>query len=268
MKKLMVCLVGLAVFFAVIKVAAYNVWAGPGVEIVTPEDEPVITGAQNFTLFLGQQVNYSQNISAVSYSGATIEVQVDASGIDINTPGQYPLVYMATDEAGQTTTARVQVKVLAKTEDDVYSMVDGILTEILTPGAGARQIAQRIHKYVSGQIRYVPTAAKICVSGSAYAGLTYGKGDCYTYYALAELMLTRAGIETVGVTRSGGQTSHYWNLVKIEEEWYHFDACPTPSSTGFSTCLFTNSQAQAYTAQMGESWNYYSFDESQYPQVN
>ena len=28
------------------------------------------------------------------------------------------------------------------------------------------------------------------------------------------------------VTRVGGKTSHYWNLINCGDGWYHFDSCP------------------------------------------
>ena len=34
-------------------------------------------------------------------------------------------------------------------------------------------------------------------------------GDCFTYYSVSEVLLTRAGIPNMCVTRQGGKTQHF-----------------------------------------------------------
>ena len=47
-------------------------------------------------------------------------------------------------------------------------------------------------------------------------------------------MLDVAGIENVRVERSPITTSpHYWNLIKIDGQWYHCDACSFMDVSGF-----------------------------------
>ena len=60
----------------------------------------------------------------------------------------------------------------------------------------------------------------------AYTGLTAGRGDCFTYYAVSRALLTALGIDNLAVERVGGETRHFWNLVNCGDGWYHFDACP------------------------------------------
>ena len=47
-------------------------------------------------------------------------------------------------------------------------------------------------------------------------------------------MLDVAGIENVRVERYPITTSpHYWNLIKIDGQWYHCDACNFADTSGF-----------------------------------
>lgn len=48
-------------------------------------------------------------------------------------------------------------------------------------------------------------------------------GDCYTYYAVANVLLQRAGAETMRVERqnAGDGSHHYWILCNVGTGWYH-----------------------------------------------
>ena len=97
------------------------------------------------------------------------------------------------------------------------------------------------------------------------AGLTRRKGDCFTYYAVSRALLTAVGIDNLEVTRMGGPTSHYWNLINCGDGWYHFDATPRSSKMPpFVSFMFTDEEAADYTAKAGRS--YYAFDGSLYPE--
>ena len=40
----------------------------------------------------------------------------------------------------------------------------------------------------------------------------------------SKALLTRAGIENIDLKAT--KHKHYWNFVKVEEGWYHFDTTP------------------------------------------
>ncbi len=63
------------------------------------------------------------------------------------------------------------------------------------------------------------------------------------------------------VTRVGGKTQHFWNLINCGDGWYHYDS--TPHKDGAETFMLTDAEVEAYTKKVGR--NYYTFDKSKYP---
>jgi hypothetical protein len=86
-------------------------------------------------------------------------------------------------------------------------------------------------------------------------------------------MLTRAGIENMMVTRVGGGSNHYWNLINPDGGgWYHFDTTPlsTQVRSGVNRFMFTDTEAEKYTEivlQDVNTRNYYTYDKTLYPEV-
>lgn len=230
-------------------------------------EPPRITGAANKMVLLGTRANYRAGVQVTDNRDAEVELKIDASAVNTQVAGRYPVVYSATDAAGNTTSVTVQVTVMEVGEDAVNARLDEVLDTILADGMSQQEQAQAIYRWVVANIRYVGWADTSGVLQGAYTALTYRRGDCYSFYAVSEALLTRAGVENMGVRRIEGVTNHYWNIIKIDGDWYHFDTCPTPTGTGFSTFMFTESQAQAYTNAMGPWWSYYNYDTSLYPEV-
>ena len=56
---------------------------------------------------------------------------------------------------------------------------------------------------------------------------------------------------------------HYWNLVKIDGNWYHFDSCPHYDYAPLESFLLTDAEVIDYSTNAAEG--YYSFDSSLYP---
>ncbi|MBP0988056.1 MAG: hypothetical protein J6S92_07240, partial [Oscillospiraceae bacterium] len=53
---------------------------------------------------------------------------------------------------------------------------------------------------------------------------------------------------------------HFWNLVRVNGAWYHFDACPYCGGNDFF--LWTDAQIDAFSAANG---NCFERDKSLYP---
>ena len=68
------------------------------------------------------------------------------------------------------------------------------------------------------------------------------KGNCYAYYSASAALLTRAGIENMEIHEP--DMSHVWNLVKMDGQWYHFDATP---GWGEQRFLWTDEQMENYS---------------------
>lgn len=59
---------------------------------------------------------------------------------------------------------------------------------------------------------------------SAYGALVEGKAVCEGYSRAMQLLLSLVGTESTLVAGEADSTGHMWNLVKIENVWYHLDA--------------------------------------------
>lgn len=149
-------------------------------------------------------------------------------------------------------------------EENYEQTVMDVLTEITTEDMTKLQKARAIFDYAHDKIRYTGDSDKSDWKEGAYTGMTTKRGDCFTYYAVCRALLTAAEIDNLVVTRVGGKTSHYWNLVDCGDGWYHFDATPRSSKMpAFESFMFTDQEAADYTAAAGR--NYYTFDGSLLP---
>ncbi len=141
----------------------------------------------------------------------------------------------------------------------VDQMCDQILAGITNNSMSQRQKATAIYGWVRGNFRYSGHSATRDWVTEAYQGLRRHHGDCYTYFAVSQALLTRCGIPCIEVIRYT-DNDHYWNLVQLEDGWWHFDA--TPRSAGGYFCLWSDGQMVSYSARHG---NCFAFDRSLYP---
>ena len=65
------------------------------------------------------------------------------------------------------------------------------------------------------------------------------------------------------VQRNDPNKPHYWNLVKVDGNWYHFDTCPHYADYPLTSFLLTDAEVAYYSTY--QAVGYYSFDSSLYP---
>ncbi len=239
---------------------------------VTP---PVITGAYDRNVAVGDTFSYRNGVSASDDVDGAVEVSVDATAVDLNALGSYPVIYSAVDSSGNRAEITVTINVVdpdvtpvdvvpttdPPTQEELDSAALEVLNSIIDPSMSDYDKAYQIFLYVNGHIRYVGTSDKSSWQVGAYVGLTEGKGDCYNYFALSKELLTLAGIPNIDMYRVGGTTDHYWQLVNVGTGWYHFDACPHPDDYPITAFLITEQQARDYTAYVAPVRdNYYVYD--------
>ena len=260
-------------------------------DVVPDTVAPQLLGIQDLTVAVGGSVSYRDGVSAVDDVDGPIPFQVDAEAVDLTTPGDYPVVYSAWDEAGNQTEMTATVTVIETltvdqdiqdddndtppasstgnsgvpleqiTQADVDQLCDQILAQITHSGMSQREKAKAIFDYVNRHIKYVGTSDKSSWIVGAYVGFTRGRGDCYNYFACSKALLTRAGISNVDLHRVGGTSRHYWQLVNTGDGWYHFDTCPHPNGYPLYSFMITETQVRAYTEQARNSRkNYYVYD--------
>ena len=226
---------------------------------------PVISGAASQTIFVGNSISYRSGVSAYDNADGPVSFSVDSSAVNIYETGDYAVVYSAVDSSGNRTSVSVTVSVIELNYELVYSMADNILANIITPDMSLLEKAHRIYNWVRGNFTYTGRSDKSSTIIGAYSGLRTRQGDCFTYYSVSEVLLTRAGVPNMRVTRVGGVTQHFWNLINVGTGWYHFDSVPT--RYGLNTFMFTSAQAEEYTRVLAYVPNYYVYDKSLYPAV-
>ena len=249
---------------------------------------PVISGAHDLKAAVGESISYRAGVTVTDNSGEAVALQIDATEVDLTRPGEYEAVYWAEDAAGNRAEVPVTVTVIETvtvdeegsgatediedpaapqaTQETVDALADEILAQITTDGMSQYEKALAIYNYVHNNIAYTGTSDKSSWLVGAYVGFTRHSGDCYNYFACSKALLTRAGIPNVDLTRVGGNSRHYWQLVDVGTGYRHFDACPHPNSYPLYSFLLTEAEVQAYTEQCASiRKNYYVYDYASCP---
>ncbi|NLJ97342.1 MAG: DUF5011 domain-containing protein [Clostridiales bacterium] len=226
-------------------------------------EPPVFSGIVDKTVIEGETISYKKGVSVRDNKDKDVTYQIDSSKVNLNKVGTYTVTYTAKDSSGNKAvkTATITVRPFVVTEEMLYDKVDPIIAKITKANMSKREIAYEIYKWVKANVGYTGSSNKDDWKKEAYNGLEKGRGDCFTFYAVAEALLTRAGIDNMRVTRVGGKTRHYWNLINCGDGWYHFDTCPNKDK--METFMLTDAEVEAYTKKRGN--NYYNFDKSLYP---
>ena len=186
-------------------------------------------------------------VSASDDRDGKVKVQADTRRINWKKTGTYKVYFTARDKAGNVAKSWAKVRVIVP--GTAESIADQVLRSIIKNSWSDRKKAKAIYRYVRKRCSYVHNAPHKDWRTTAVKGIRYQSGDCYTYYAVARLLLTRAGIPNVMVRRypTPRGMRHYWNLAYVKGGWYHFDT--TPRSRKKTTfCLWTDAQLFRYSS--------------------
>lgn len=238
--------------------------------VIDDEVPPVIDGAVDLNFYVGDPISYKSGITVTDDQTKFPKLTVDNSQVDIHKAGTYPVIYTATDDAGNSTSVTVYLTLVNKPEgyvepDVVYGLAQDVLDQITTEDMSDMEVAFAIYRWVSTHIAYTGHSDKSSWTRGAYDAFTERAGDCYNYFAAAKAMYDVAGIENVDVqkvvTENTSRSSHYWSLINLGDGWYHVDCTPR-SNPGF---FFMNTDAEllAYSVK---NKNCHNFDEDAYPE--
>ena len=241
---------------------------------------PVLEGVKDIGTYLSASISYKKNVTVRDNCDGEIDLQIDTSRVNLFAVGSYPVVYTATDLAGNRTIVEIKVNVYEYeiTEEMLYARLDPIISQIITPQMTKEEQCRAVYRYVFNSVAYISTSDKTDWIRSAYFGLEDGEGDCYTYYALSKAFLDRLGIENMCIQRSASASAqlgetHYWNYVNIGSseapQWYHFDTTHLNDRnyTG-KLDLITEEQLQRYNNFLrpsAERGAFYDYDHTGYP---
>jgi len=226
-------------------------------------EPPRIMGAKDKTVYIGDSISYKKGVYVVDNKDDGLEVKVDSSKVNLNKEGVYDVKYYAEDSSGNKAelTVKVTVVKLVVTKEVLDEEVDKILKKIITPKMTKLEKAEAIYRWIKKNVSYVGDSDKSDWIAEAYRAIKKGKGDCFTFFAISQAMLTRAGIDNMQVTRVGGKTQHFWNLVNCGDGWYHFDSCPNRDHK--ETFMLTDAELDEFAKTRGSY--YYNRDKSLYP---
>jgi len=234
---------------------------------------PVIEGTVPIYSRVGNPIVYRQGITARDDFGRELELQVDSSRVDLHTEGLYTVIYFAIDQTGLRTEVRETVQILNVDFEYVHTHIDEALATIINDNMSQLQMVRAIHSWVVQNIQYAAaTTDPGTIYEDAYRALRDKSGNCYRFYAISALMLTRAGIDNQPIDRIPGTASrHRWSLVNPDGlGWHHFDTTPTRLGLGAATAFFTDTQARAFTQQFIEfngTRDFYTFNPELYPEI-
>jgi hypothetical protein len=227
------------------------------------KEPPQILGIEDKTVYMGETISYRKGVYAKDNKDEDLKVDIDSSKVNLKKEGKYTVTYTAQDTSGNKTSVNKTITVIkfAITEEEVNQLADNILGKITKADMTKIKKAEAIYKWVKAHVNYTGSSDKSDWLAEAYRGIKNGVGDCFTYYAVSQELLTRAGIDNMRVTRVGGKTQHFWNLVNCGEGWYHFDSCPNRDHK--ESFMLTDKEVEKLTEIRGK--NYYVFDKSLYP---
>ncbi len=235
--------------------------------ILEDTEPPVISGARNRTVVIGETVSYKQGVTAVDNRDGEVSIKVDSSAVDPTKTGSYDVIYTATDKNGNVSSVTVTFKFGTQEELDVDIELEKYVTKvaksIFKSGMTDAEKLKAIYNWCRSHIGYSGHSTKGDWKKAAITGFKKRAGDCYTYFACSKALFEYCGIENIDVVKvknSSSESSHYWSLVDIGTGYYHFDA--TPRVGGFNGFMRTDKQIKTYSSK---NKNSHRFDASLYP---
>lgn len=236
-------------------------------------EPPELEGIKDMKTIAGIPVDYLRGVKAIDANDGEVAVTAEApEGFSIRQAGTYTITYSTVDKTGNERTETAKLEVLESlsqleelSEDDIYRMGDYVINQLKETNdfTKKKEFAQAIYTYVQSHMFYHENHNIVDWQYAAATALYQGYGDCRNYYALSRLLLTCADYDNMMVEKvktNDWEAAHFWNLVKVNGAWYHFDATPRNNASNFF--LWTDAKMDAYSARNGNCFNR---DKSLYP---
>lgn len=223
--------------------------------VIDDHTAPLIYGCRDFEAFIGDAITYLDGITVEDDYDTDPTIEVDTTQVNVTEEGYYPVTYTATDEQGNSTSTTVTLHLRVKPEryyepEEIYELARQIIedNDICDDSMSQMEQAFRITAWVSTHIHYMMDSDKCDWTAGAYDALTTMYGDCFNYMAMCRAMYGAMGIDSITVERYPiNVSSHYWNLICIDGQWYHCDACVFLSMTEISYIfMYTDAELDPY----------------------
>ena len=146
--------------------------------------------------------------------------------------------------------------------DVLYAEAQKVLNKITNSNMTDMEKALKIFRWCRYNIHYITSTDTSSWTRAAYDALVKRQGTCYSFAMAARALLDCCGIPNMIVKRDPFRWSaHYWNLIKINGEWYHCDSTPRQHYHGY-VFMMTDYELSQFR---GGGYNGFSFKKSLYP---
>ncbi len=233
----------------------------PSSSAVKDTQAPVIEGAKDLEVYVGDAVSYKNGVSVIDDIDAKPELKIDNSKVDLSKPGVYEVTYTAIDASGNTSTP-ITVKLTVKVKpanfvdpEVIYAKADSILAQFIRDDMTDREKAEAVYVWTrrSVHLTYGSAPAGFDHESADWLQTAYQllnkdvpKGDCFYFFAVQKLLLQRLNIPTIDCEKIyDGDSHHYWLLVSVDggKNYYHFD-----NVWSKQLCLVTDAELDAFSA--------------------
>lgn len=218
---------------------------------VKDKKAPVLSGMLKYNSFHGndcyitvfsdrKNFKFKKYIFAKDNRDKKVKIKFDTSKVKWKRRGNYKVIVTAKDKAGNV--AKSWLKIHVEPEGLLTEMADDILGRITNKSMSNVTKLRNIYYYVRRHLSYVDSNARTSWQNAAIHSVRYGYGNCFNYYALSRLLISRIGLPNAEITRypAAYGNHHWWNLVYVNKGWYHFDN--TPRLNGATYFLATDAQ--------------------------
>jgi len=126
---------------------------------------------------------------------------------------------------------------------DVLAEADRLVRALAVPGDEAGTV-YRFHDWIVRHTRYDTSVSPESGEHPSFsaAGVFFeGLAVCQGYSEALSILCNRAGIPALYMSGESLGQRHAWNLVQVDDEWYHVDATwddPTPDAPGQANCTY------------------------------
>ena len=209
--------------------------------VTDDHNAPLFYGIHDITIDDSEDavINYFDGITVKDDYDESPRYTVDTSNVVMGEEGTYVITYSAADEAGniRRQNALVNIKSSSSVADamnagnswdspmhnDIYKAAMELVETLR--GENDTETALNIFTWVHSNISYQSVYEPLTFEDAVYEAFTKRSGDCYVSYACCKMLLDCAGIPNMTVLRYPvNYNGHFWNLVKLDGEWYHCDS--------------------------------------------
>lgn len=209
---------------------------------------PVFKGLKNITAKKNQEIDFYAGVTAKDAKDGVREFTVDTSKVDTKKAGTYYAYYTSSDSSNNVTTKKRKIVISYDMSD-----MDELVRQYYNKYLSGKSVLE-MTKYIKSHTGYSHTYGTD--DDALYQILTTKSGSCRGHAFLLQKVLDIAGVENM-IIKTIDET-HYWNLVKINGVWRHYDSTPGSHIAGPAT----DEQKLSSAGMRGRKW-----DTSKYPKA-